>query len=130
MTLIVKDSNQQPQNIATAADAAANLVPVHAPASLDGNGVATPVRATNPLPVMNTAGAPAIDGSAAITLGGTVQSLFGGAVPVNGYLVANNSAGTLYVSDVSAPATAGGATIPIAPGSVWFTPTGTSRLDR
>src|SRR5438067_6489756 len=41
------------------------------------------------------------------------QPIFAGVVPVNGFLVANNSSATLYVSDVGA-ATAGGASIPIA----------------
>lgn len=124
MTLVLKDGNQQFVNVSTVADLGGSLVPMHTPAGLDANGVANPVRATNPLPVINTAGAVAVDGSGAITLGGTVQSLFGGTVPVNGYLVANNSASTLYVSDVSAPASAGGASIPIAPGAVWWTPSG------
>ena len=55
--------------------------------------------------------------------GGTAQILFAGVVPINGYLVANNSSATLYVSDVG-PATSGGASIPIAAGAVFMTPSG------
>jgi hypothetical protein len=122
LTLLVKDANTTTQPISTQSDAAGNLVPVHTPAVMIG-GVATPVGPAAPLPVINTAGAAAIDGSAAVTAGGTAQTLFGGSVPTNGYLVANNSSAILYVSDVG-PATAGGASIPIAAGSVFMTPSG------
>ena len=86
-------------------------------------GVATPVSATAPLPVINTAGSVAIDGSGTVSVGGTAQTLFGGVAPGNGWLVANNSSATLYVSDVGT-ATAGGASIPIAAGAVFATPSG------
>ena len=122
MTLLVKDANTTTQPIATQPDIAGNLVPVHAPASVAG-GIATPVSATAPLPVINTGGAAATDGSATVVTGGTAQTLFAGSVPVNGYLVANNSSAILYVSDVG-PATSGGASIPIAPGAVFTTPSG------
>ncbi len=121
--LVIKDSNQQPQNLATTNDLGGNLVMVHTPAFVSGS-FATPVSTISPLPVINTSGPVAIDGSGAITLGGTAQFLFASTVPVNGYLVANNSASNLYVSDVSAPASAGGASIPIAPGAEWRTPSG------
>jgi hypothetical protein len=51
------------------------------------------------------------------------KALFAGVVPVNGFLVANNSSANLYVSDVGA-ASAGGGSIPIAPGAVFITPSG------
>ena len=122
MTLLVKDANTTTQPISTQADVAGNLVPVHAPAAVIG-GVATPVGPTAPLPVVNTAGAAAIDGSGTVVSGGTAQLLFAGVVPSNGYLVANNSSQTLYVSDVGV-ATSGGASIPIPAGVVFMTPSG------
>ena len=122
MTLLVKDANTTTQPIATQADVAGNLVPVHAPATVAG-GIATPVGPTAPLPVINTAGAAAVDGSATVVAGGAAQTLFAGFVPLNGYLVANNSSAALYVSDVG-PASAGGASIPIAAGAVFMTPPG------
>ena len=79
MTLLVKDANTTAQPISTQSDAAGNLVPVHAPASVIA-GVATPVGPAAPLPVINTAGFAAIDGSATIVAGGTAQTLFAGVV--------------------------------------------------
>jgi len=122
LTLLVKDANTTTQPISTQSDAAGNLVPVHAPASVVG-GVATPVCPAAPLPVINTAGFAAIDGSATVVAGGTAQTLFAGVVPANGYLVANNSSAMLYISDVGA-ATSGGASISIAAGTVFMTPSG------
>jgi hypothetical protein len=122
LTLLVKDANTTTQPISTQADVAGNLVPVHATAAVIG-GIATPVGPTVPLPVVNTAGAAAIDGSGTVVSGGTAQLLFAGVVPSNGYLVANNSSETLYVSDVGA-ATSGGASIPIPVGAVFMTPSG------
>jgi hypothetical protein len=97
-------------------------VTVHAPATLVG-GIATPVSQAAPLPVINTSGTPAVDGSGTVVAGGTAQVLFAGVVPSNGYLIANNSSQTFYVSDVGA-ATAGGASIPIPAGAVFMTPSG------
>ena len=122
MTLLVKDANTTTQSISTQTDLAGNLVPVHAPAAIAG-GVATPVGPTAPLPVINAAGSAAIDGSGTVVTGGMPQALFAGVVPVNGFLVANNSSASLYVSDVGA-ASAGGGSIPIAPGAVFITPSG------
>jgi hypothetical protein len=122
LTLLVKDANTTTQPISTQSDVAGNLVPVHSPAAVVG-GIATPVSPTAPLPVINTAGAAAIDGSGTVATGGTAQVLFAGAVPANGYLVANNSSQTLYVSDVGT-ATSGGASIPILPGAIFMTPSG------
>lgn len=122
LTLLVKDANTTTQPIATQSDVAGNLVPMHAPSAVVG-GIATPVSATAPLPVINTAGAAAVDGSGTIVAGGTAQVLFAGVVPTNGYLIANNSSQTLYVSDVGA-ATAGGASIPISAGALFITPSG------
>jgi hypothetical protein len=122
LSLLVKDANATTQSISTQADVAGNLVPLHAPATLAG-GIATPVSPSAPLPVINAAGAVAIDGSGTLVSGGTAQSLFAGVVPVNGYLIANNSSAILYVSDVGA-ANAGGTSIPIATGAVFITPSG------
>ena len=122
MTLLVKDANTTTQPISTQSDVAGNLVPMHAPAAVVG-GIAIPVGAATPLPVINTAGAAAVDGSGTVVAGGTAQLLFAGVVPSNGYLVANNSAQTLYISDVGV-ATSGGASIPILAGAVFMTPSG------
>jgi hypothetical protein len=122
LTLLVKDANTTTQPISTQTDVAGNLVPVHAPAAMVG-GIATPVGPTAPLPVINTGAAAAIDGSGTVIVGGIAQTLFAGVVPTNGYLVANNSTATIYASDVGA-ATSGGASIPIAAGAVFMTPSG------
>jgi hypothetical protein len=122
VTLLVKDANTTIQSLSTSLDYAGNLVPVHAPAALVA-GVATPVSAVAPLPVINSAGSPAVDGSGTVAVGGAPQLLFGGITPVNGWLVANNSSSTLYVSDVGS-ATMGGASIPIPAGTVFVTPSG------
>jgi hypothetical protein len=122
VTLLVKDANTTTQSLSTGLDSSGNLVPVHAPASMI-SGVATPVSIVAPMPVINTAGSAAIDGSGSVSSGGTAQTLFGGLVPVDGWLVANNSSAMLYVSDVGA-ATPGGASIPIAAGTVFATPSG------
>src|SRR6266446_6471334 len=116
MTLLVKDANTTVQSLATEVDGNGNLVPVHAPASTNAQGVSTPVGQQNPLPVINTAGAVASDGSA--------QVLFGGIVPVNGFVVQNNSSAALWISDVGV-ASAGGASIQlVANGGVFATPSG------
>ena len=122
MTLLVKDANTTTQPISTQSDVAGNLVPLHAPAAVVG-GIAMPVGPTAPLPVINTSGTAATDGSATVVAGGAAQMLFAGVVPINGYLVANNSSATVYVSDVG-PAASGGASIPIAAGAIFMTPSG------
>jgi hypothetical protein len=124
MTLLVKDANTAVRSLATAIDSSGNLVPVHVPASTDLQGVAAPVAPQNPLPVINTAAAAANDGSGTVATGGSAQSLFGGLVPVNGFLVQNNSAAPLWVSDVGA-ASPGGASIQLAAsGGLFATPAG------
>ena len=122
MPLLVKDANTTTQSLSTGFDSSGALVPVHAPAAIVA-GIATPISSAAPLPVINTAGSVASDGSGTIAAGGAAQALFGGVVPVNGWLVANNSSVTLYVCDVGT-ATSGGASIPIQPGSVFATPSG------
>src|SRR5712691_11477223 len=109
MTLLVKDANTTVQSLATAVDGNGNLVPVHAPASTNAE-VSTPVGPQNPLPVINTAGAAASDGSGTLATGGSAQTLFGGIVPANGFLVQNNSSAALWLSDVGV-ASVGGASI-------------------
>ena len=124
MTLLVKDANTTIQPLSTVVDANGNLVPLHAPAAVNAQGVAGPTGPQNPLPVVNTAGAPASDGSGTIAAGASAQILFGGAVPQSGFLVQNNSSAALWVSDVGA-ASAGGAAIQIAPnGGLFATPSG------
>ena len=121
---MVKDANTTIQSLATEVDGNGNLVPVHAPAATDAQGVASPVGPQNPLPVINTAGNAAVDGSGTVATGGSAQTLFGGAVPANGFLVQNNSSAALWVSDVAAAAN-GGASIQIAAnGGVFATPSG------
>jgi hypothetical protein len=122
LTLLVKDANTATQPISTQMDVAGNLVPVHAPAAMSG-GIATPVGPMAPLPVINAAGGAATDGSGTVVSGGTAQSLFGGVVPITGYLVANNSSTILYVSDVGTASTSG-ASIPVPSGAVFATPSG------
>jgi len=124
MTLLVKDANTTVQSLATAVDSNANLVPLHAPATTDQHGVATAIGAQNPLPVINTAAGAGTDGSGTVATGGNAQALFGGIVPVNGFLVQNNSSAVLWISDVGA-ASAGGASIQLAAGGGLFvTPSG------
>ncbi len=100
MTLLVKDANTAVQALATALDGNGSLVPVHVPAASNAQGVATPVGPQNPLPVVNTAAAAASDGSGTVATGGAAQTLFGGIVPDNGFLVQNNSSAALWISDV------------------------------
>ena len=124
MTLLVKDANTIVQSLSTEVDGSGNLVPVHASATTDSQGISTPVGLQNPLPVMNTAGAVASDGSGAVATGGSAQALFGGIVPVNGFIVQNNSSAALWISDVGV-ASAGGASIQLAAnGGLFATPSG------
>lgn len=124
MTLFVKDANTTVQSLATEIDGNGNLVPLHAPAATNAQGVSTPVGPQNPLPVINTAGAVASDGSGTLATGGSAQMLFGGIVPENGFLVQNNSSAALWLSDVGT-ASAGGASIQItANGGTFATPCG------
>jgi hypothetical protein len=121
MTLLVKDANTAVQSLSTELDGSGNLVPVHVPASVSA-GVASPVGPANPLPVINTAGAAASDGSGAVATGGSAQTLFGGTVPANGFLVQNNSSAALWVCDTGI-ASNGGASIQIAAnGGLFATP--------
>ncbi|HKS88743.1 MAG TPA: hypothetical protein VJR70_04825 [Stellaceae bacterium] len=124
MTLLVKDANTTVQSLATELDGSGNLVPLHAAAATDGQGIATPVGPQNPLPVVNTAANPAGDGSGTVAAGGSAQTLFGGIVPTNGFLVQNNSSAALWVCDVGI-ASAGGASIQLAAnGGTFATPSG------
>lgn len=123
MTLLVKDANTTIQSLSTEPDGSGNLVPVHAPASVVAGG-ASPVGPQNPLPVINTAGASASDGSGTVAAGGSAQALFGGAVPANGFLVQNNSSAALWVCDTGV-ASNGGASIQLAAnGGLFATPSG------
>ncbi len=124
MTLLVKDANTTVQSLATEVDGNGNLVPVHAPAATDAQGISTPVGPQTPLPVINTAGAVARDGSGTLATGGSAQTLFGGIVPANGFVVQNNSSSALWISDVGVAAN-GGASIQIgANGGSFATPSG------
>jgi len=124
MTLLVKDANTTVQSLSTEVDGNGNLVPVHAPALTNAQGVSTPVGLLNPPPVMNTAGAVASDGSGTVATGGSAQTLFGGILPVNGFVVQNNSSAALWISDVGV-ASVGGASIQLAAnGGVFATPSG------
>jgi hypothetical protein len=123
MTLLVKDANTTVQSLATEPDGSGNLVPLHAAASVVA-GVASPVGPGNPLPVINTAGSAASDGSGAVATGGSAQTLFGGIVPVNGFLVQNNSSAALWICDTGI-ASDGGASIQLtANGGLFATPSG------
>ena len=123
MTLLVKDANTTVQSLSTTVDSAGSLVPVHASASV-ASGVASPVGPANPLPVINTAGTAASDGSGTLVTGGSAQTLFGGTVPANGFLVQNNSSAALWICDTGT-ASAGGASIQLAAnGGLFATPSG------
>jgi hypothetical protein len=123
MTLLVKDANTTVQSLSTELDGSGNLVPLHAPASVSA-GIASPVGPQNPLPVINTAGSVASDGSGTVATGGSPQTLFGGAVPANGFLVQNNSSAALFVCDTGI-ASNGGASIQLAAnGGIFATPSG------
>jgi hypothetical protein len=112
------------QSLSTVTDGNGNLVPVHAPGSTNAQGVATPVGPQNPLPVVNTAASAASDGSGTVAAGGTAQTLFGGAVPANGFLVQNNSSAALWICDTGA-ASNGGASLQLAAnGGIFATPSG------
>src|SRR5260370_15263007 len=122
MTLFVKDANAAVQPLATEVDGNGNLVPVPAPATTNAQGVSTAIGPQNPMPVINSAGAVASDGSGTLATGGSAQTLFGGIVPANGFLVQNNSTAALWISDVGV-ASAGGASIqPAANGGAFATP--------
>jgi len=124
MTLLVKDANTAVQSLATGLDGNGSLVPVHAPAMTNSQGVSTAVGPQNPLAVINTAAIAASDGGGTVATGGSAQTLFGGIVPVNGYLVQNNSSAALWISDVGV-ASAGGSSIQIAAnGGTFATPSG------
>src|SRR3989442_6921947 len=119
MTLLVKDANTTVQSLATGVDGNGNLVPVHAPAATNAQGVSTAVGPQNPLPVINAAGTVASDGSGTLATGGSAQTLFGGLVPANGFLVQNNSTAALWISDVGV-ASAGGPPIQLTPNAGVF----------
>ena len=124
MTLLVKDANTTVQPLATGVDGSGGLVPLHAPAATDAQGIASAVGPQNPLPVINTASDAASDGSGAVATGGSAQLLFGGIAPAHGFLVQNNSAAALWISDVGT-ASAGGASIQLAAnGGTFMTPSG------
>ena len=124
MTLLVKDANTTVQSLSTEVDGNGNLVPVHAPALTNAQGVSSPVGPQNPLPVINGAGSPATDGSGTVATGGAAQPLFGGIVPTSGFFVQNNSSAVLWISDVGV-ASAGGASIQLAAnGSIFWTAAG------
>ena len=125
MTLFVKDANTAVQSLATTLDGNGSLVPVHVPAASNAQGVADAGRTAKPaagrqLPRRRAAS----DGSGTVATGGAAQTLFGGIVPDNGFLVQNNSSAALWISDVGT-ASAGGASIQIAAnGGIFATPSG------
>ncbi len=124
MTLLVKDANTATQSISTQTDAQGNLTPVNVPAAI-ANNMAVPVSTTAPLPVMSTAAVAASDGSGTIVSTAVSQSLFGGVVPVNGYMIQNNSSSNnMYVNDVGAATNTAGASFVIAKGTIFMTPSG------
>jgi hypothetical protein len=64
-----------------------------------------------------------IDGSGVIAASGEVQLLFGGITPAHGFMIQNNSAAHLWVSDIG-DATAGGSSFPVPAGKMFTTPAG------
>ncbi len=90
-TPIRRCSRYRPRPMATATSCRCTR-----PLPTNTQGVSTPVGPGNPLPVINAAASVASDGSGTLASGGSAQSLFGGSVPVNGFLVQNNSSAALY----------------------------------
>ena len=94
MTLLVKDANTTVQSLATEVDGNGNLVPLHAPASTNAQGVSTPVGPQNPLPVINTAGSRGERRQRHASPPAAARRRCSAAsVPANGFLVQNNSSG-------------------------------------
>jgi hypothetical protein len=122
MTIPVEDSNATNALTATQPDPNGNPVPVY-PAALVVDGVAMPLGPGNPLPVAGQVSV-ASDGSGTITCGCSAQLLFGGIRPKSGYLICNNSAHPLYVSDVGPATPSGGSAIHIPPYATFVTPPG------
>jgi hypothetical protein len=88
-----------------------------------GSGVASLVALLKAIAVRLGVGVVASDGGGVVATGGLAQLLFAGLTPVNGYLVQNNSAAALYVSD-TATAVSTGSSILLNPGVMWVTPPG------
>ena len=122
MAVPVENSNATTEPIATPTDIGGNPVLVYAAASVV-DGIAMPVGPGNPLPVAASV-AIASDGSGTIACGCSAQLLFGGIVPKSGYLICNNSAHPLYVSDVGQATPGGGTAILIPPHGTFITPPG------
>src|SRR3954453_9224476 len=101
MTLLVKDANTSVQSLSTVTDGSGNLVPAHAPAATNAQGVAAPVGPQNPLPVLNTAGNAASDGSGTRPAGGPSPPAFGGTEPANVVLMQNNSSAAPCTSETA-----------------------------
>jgi len=99
---------------------AGNIVPGHVPMSVIA-GVATPVSATNPLPVQVAEGAVSIDGSTTIVLQTTPQTLFAGVTPTLGYQIGNNTVAIIWVRDTGSPA-GDHAGMPVPVGGTYTTP--------
>jgi len=91
-----------------------------ADANWNGSGVASLVSLLKAIGNRQGIGGTVVDGSGTIAIGGTAQNLFGGLVPVNGYLVQNLSTAVLYVNDLGAAAS--GTVYQINPGIMWSTP--------
>ncbi len=103
----IKDANDQTLGFGTYEDVNAAKAFLHVLASLV-NGTAQPASSDFPLPVQFAGGTTAVSGSGTITLGGTAQTLFSGNIPVHGFMIANNSNGTLYWNDSGNASDAGG----------------------
>jgi hypothetical protein len=88
-----------------------------------GVGVASLVALLKAIALRLGVGGTAADGGGSIAVGGQAQYLFSSLVPVNGYLVQNNSAANITVSD-TAISTGSGINITLAPGIMWVTPPG------
>ena len=92
-----------------------------ADASWIGTGIASLVAVLKSIALRLGVGGTVNDGGGTISVGGTAQYLFSSLTPVSGYLVQNNSAANLYISD-TAVATASGINVVIGPGVMWTTP--------
>src|SRR5437870_1859823 len=100
MTFPLEDANTLPHAVATEPTGAGEDAFVHVVA-FDVAGVATLVSSSYPLPIVNL-GSVGISGDTVITSATVAQTLFSGNTPVHGYLISNNTAQPLFVSDLGA----------------------------
>lgn len=101
-----------------------SAIGTNADATWTGSGIASAIAALKSIAIRNGVGASVQSGSGTISVGSSAQNLFAGQIPVNGYLVQNNSSGLLYINDLGT-ASASGTSIQLAAnGGTFITPPG------